>query len=146
MIQDLETFHKFLGETMMFCQFIEHDVKWIYAGMLGGDYRKNYEEVIKSRLTLGEVVMSLKELDRGNGKKKPYFYSEDYALLSELTRIRNYWAHEGYLGFSYKSGETWALAFAEAAAALEKDHDKLDRTSRIIEEVRLDVLKKLGHI
>lgn len=40
----LDDFHFTLGQTIMYCQVIEHDVKRIYAAMHIGDYYENLEK------------------------------------------------------------------------------------------------------
>lgn len=45
LISDINLFHKNVGELIMFCQCIEHDIKWIYAGMLKGDVDENFVEL-----------------------------------------------------------------------------------------------------
>ena len=50
----INDFHCWLGETLMYCQRIETDIKWIYAGMLEGDCSENYIAV--SEKSLGEVL------------------------------------------------------------------------------------------
>ena len=44
-MSDLKEFHFLVGETLMFCQTVELDIKYIYAAMLKGDFDENYEEV-----------------------------------------------------------------------------------------------------
>ena len=45
MMSELNEFHFLVGETLMFCQTVELDIKYIYAAMLKGDFDENYEEV-----------------------------------------------------------------------------------------------------
>ena len=58
MIDNLHDFHSYVGETIMFCQCIEQDIKFIYAGMLEGDFDGNYEDIEK--WTLGRTVKNCK--------------------------------------------------------------------------------------
>lgn len=41
----LKNFHYLVGETLMFCQFIEHDLKFIYSLMLKGKFEENLVEI-----------------------------------------------------------------------------------------------------
>ena len=61
MMSELNEFHFLVGETLMFCQTVELDIKYIYAAMLKGDFDENYEEV--EALTLGQALKRLKKLD-----------------------------------------------------------------------------------
>lgn len=72
MIDNLHDFHSYVGETIMFCQCIEQDIKFIYAGMLEGDFDGNYEDIEK--WTLGRTVKNLQKLD--NSDNKPYFHKK----------------------------------------------------------------------
>ena len=140
MIKDLQEFHHYVGKTIMFCQCIEHDIKWIYAGMHNGDFYKNYERITK--WTLGTTVSKLEALD--NCDNDPYLHKEDYALLKQITNIRNYWVHNAYVDFVYeKSNEK---AFNKVSKRLENDHNRLEKIHKSVEKVRLDVLKDYGRI
>ncbi len=142
MIKDLQEFHYYVGETIMFCQCIEHDIKWIYAGMLRGDCDENFNTISKEKWTFGKTVSKLEELD--NCDNDPYFDKEDYALLKRIAKIRNYWAHNAYVDFVYeKSNEK---AFNKVSKRLENDHNRLEKIHDSVEKVRLDVLKDYGRI
>ena len=139
----MSMFHEYVGETIMYCQCIENDIKWIYAGMLKGDHRKTFDELEKNKTTLGQVLGKLEKLDNS---EDPYLSEEDYALLRKITAIRNHWAHKAYREFMYDEGRDFELAFEKQARRLENDHNRLKKLSDIIEEVRLDVLKHYGRI
>lgn len=47
----LQDFHTLLGQTVMYCQIIKHDIKMIYSAMLKGEFNKNLGSIEK--LTLG---------------------------------------------------------------------------------------------
>ena len=138
-ITDLATFHQYVGETIMYCQCIEHDIKWIYAGMHKGDEVANFEKLEQSKATLG----MLKVLDN---ERDPYLSEADYDLLRQVTDIRNHWAHKAYTQFVYCKGDEWDKEFTRQARRLENDHNRLDKLSGSIERVRLDVLKIYGRI
>lgn len=43
----IEDFYVLLGQTLDFCQRIEHDLKWIYALLNVNDYSETLENVKK---------------------------------------------------------------------------------------------------
>ncbi|MDY4186981.1 MAG: hypothetical protein SOX77_03900 [Candidatus Borkfalkiaceae bacterium] len=142
-ITNLEEFHAFVGKVIMRCQFIEHDIKWIFSGLSGGDIYKNFENLLKEKETLGSVIFRLKELD---GATYNYFSASDYRLLSKITYTRNYWAHESYVDFMYERGDEWRAAFIRQSARLKTDYEWLFTLSKRIEAVRLDLLRRLNKI
>ena len=141
MIRDIETFHTYVGRTIMHCQTIEHDIKLIYAGMKAGNMDKTLDIIAEKRMTLGMVLKNLKELDRSDNK--PFFSESDYDLLKQITVIRNHWAHKAYCEFLYSDDEN---DFVRQARRLENDHNRLEGLSETIEDVRFRVLRKYGRI
>lgn len=141
MIRDIETFHTYVGRTIMHCQTIEHDIKLIYAGMKAGNMDKTLDIIAEKRMTLGMVLKNLKELDHSDNK--PFFSESDYDLLKQITDIRNHWAHKAYCEFLYSDDEN---DFVRQARRLENDHNRLERLSETIEDVRFRVLRKYGRI
>ena len=142
-ISNMSMFHEYVGETIMYCQCIENDIKWIYAGMHKGDKDANFEGLEKSKATLGKVVGMLQTLD---SERDPYLSEGDYELLRKVTEIRNHWAHKAYTQFLYYKGSEWDREFTRQARRLENDHNRLKKLSDTIERVRLDVLKEYGRI
>ena len=138
MITSLNDFHYYVGKAMMYCQCIEHDIKHIYAGMLEGEFQNNLRSI--DRWTLGQTVRELRSLDNSDGH--PYFNGQDYALLSRVTDIRNYWAHTAYVSFIYGEGCEVAAAFKAAAERLEGDYANLDAVYRSVERIRTEVLQR----
>lgn len=141
MIRDIETFHTYVGRTIMHCQTIEHDIKLIYAGMKAGNMDKTLDIIAEKRMTLGMVLKNLKELDHSDNK--PFFSESDYDLLKQITDIRNHWAHKAYCEFLYSDDEN---DFVRQARRLENDHNRLEGLSETIEDVRFRVLRKYGRI
>lgn len=139
MINNLETFHCYVGKIMMFCQCIENDIRWIYSGIKKGDINKTLNELEENKVTLGNMLRMLKTLD--NSDSKPYLNKNDYDLLSKITNIRNFWAHKGYTEFVYKNNKEWYQSFSVTARKLENDYNLLNKLTLSIQEVRLDVLK-----
>ena len=141
MIRDIETFHTYVGRTIMHCQTIEHDIKLIYAGMKAGNMDKTLDIIAEKRMTLGMVLKNLKELDHSDNK--PFFSESDYDLLKQITDIRNHWAHKAYCEFLYSDDEN---DFVRQARRLENDHTRLEGLSETIEDVRFRVLRKYGRV
>ena len=143
-MSSLNEFHLLVGETIMYCQCIENDVKWIYSGMLEGNHVENFANLEKDKLTLGMVLKQLKKLD--NSDCNPYLTEKDYKLLKQITKIRNHLAHNIYLTFVYYEGQERSDTFTRQYRRLINDHNRLYKLRNIIEQVRLDVLRKYGRI
>lgn len=141
MIADLTTFHTYVGRVMMHCQTIEHDIMLIYAGMKAGDMDEHLKEIKEKKLTLGQVLKHLKDLDRTDDNH--FFSDEDYSLLKQIRDIRNHWAHEAYCEFVYSNNDD---DFIRQARRLENDHNRLEKLSKTIEDVRLRALRLYGRI
>lgn len=142
-MNNLDDFHRLVGETIMYCQCIEHDIKLIYAGMLKGDFAKNSKSVLI--LPLGPILEKLEVLD--NSDEESYLSNSDYELLDKIRNIRNHWAHKAYTDFIYISNQQkYNEVFSKSFRRLQNDHNRLANLSQNIERVRLDVLKKYGRI
>lgn len=143
LISDINLFHKNVGELIMFCQCIEHDIKWIYAGMLKGDVDENFVELQRTRATLGTTIAKLESLDNS---RDPYLSQNDYKLLKDVNNIRIHWAHNAYLEFIYCDNREYQENFIRQARRLENDYNRLQKLSDKIEKIRLNVLKVYGRI
>ena len=141
-MNDLNAFHQLVGETLMFCQCIERDIKFIYAGMLEGDFEKNYSTV--ERKTLGAVLKDLEVLD--NSDNKPYFSFNDYRLLNEIKDTRNYWVHKAYTEFLYQHGSDYLRVFRKVDNKLMDTHSRFKVLSDETEKIRIHVLEKYNRI
>lgn len=132
---ELKEFKYYLGETIMYCQIIEHDVKYIYAAMLSGDFNTNLNNI--TTWTLGETVRELEFLD-----KDKLFSKQDYKLLKEMTRKRNHWCHQTFLEFGYclNPKETQAKYHIEQQELIQ-DHLALARLWKDTQMVRVKALK-----
>ena len=139
---ELRDFHALVGETIMYCQVIERDVKIIYAAMSGGDMGRELRGLERERLTFGETVRELRILDRSSGAA--YFTDDDYDYLMRAAETRNHWCHEAYLRFAFDKAFTRSRAFAEESERLLRDHDRLGRLCRAFTDVRLRVLRDFG--
>ena len=135
----LNAFHTLVGKTLMCCQRIENDIKWIYAGMVKGDFFGNYEGV--KRKPLGDVLVDLEALDNSDGH--PYLSANDYRLLDQIRRIRNRLAHETYTAFIYESNaEKMEEKFRGEYSWLYDEYTRLCALSDSVERTKMDVLKK----
>lgn len=136
-MSQLNDFHSLVGETIMFCQTVELDIKYIYAAMLKGDFEENYQEV--EELTLGQTLKRLKKLDYSDDD---HFFTEDnYSLLEEITEKRNHIVHKTYQDFVYEKGYEYDRAYNNELRDLRAFHDRMSKLSDNVEEVRFKALK-----
>ena len=133
----LADFHQMLGQTVMYCQCVEHDIKMIYAGMKEGDYKENLAFV--EREGLGPTLRLLEEVD--NAQRTPFFTRDDYRLLNQVRKIRNHWVHESYTEFLYLAGKECEDAYKKEFARLRDENAKLFKLHKNVERVRLDVMR-----
>lgn len=150
-ISSLKAFHEHVGEVIMYCQRIEHDMKVIYAALETDSvyaglktsksridvFRENYKK-IESK-SMGDILKKLKKQDTSSGGN-PYFYASEYEWLEKLKDIRNHWAHEGYLQFLY-SGKDYEENFRIQAEKLKTDLETLLSLVVKVEDVRLETLQ-----
>ena len=132
-----------IGETLDFCQRIEKDIKLIYAGMKKGNIEDNLYLI--KRFTLGETIIELELLD--NCDNKPFLKERDYDILKSITKERNHICHKCFNNYNYISDyDLQEKMFDKEYERIKNFHDKIDVLWRVIEKVRLDVLKKYGRI
>ena len=129
----LDRFHLLVGQTVMYCQVIEHDVKRIYAAMHVGNYYDNLDRI--ERWTLGQTVQELRALDHSGAE--PYISASDYNFLMQMTAKRNHWCHEAYQNFVYEERYLQSRAYADECNRLELDNKKLAEVCRNLEDVRV---------
>ncbi len=132
----IESFHKMVGEVLMYCQCVEENIRRIYAERMPGDARLNLLAIEEERLTMGQMVTKLMELDKE--LPHPLFEKEDYDMLFTVVRKRNYYAHQVYISFCYISDndEEFEQCYARAAKQLQEDQKTLYDLYEIVEEVR----------
>lgn len=138
----LDRFNALVGDTLMYCQRVEHDVKIIYAAMLKGDFNQNLSLVAAE--TLGTVVTALKKLDKSDSR--PTFSHGDFAVLKEIKNVRNWLCHRCYVDFLYLDGRAFEDKLCESFDYLFAFNRKLKCLSAAVEKVRFDMLKKYGRI
>lgn len=131
----LDEFHLLLGQTIMYCQIIEGDIKHIYCAMRKGDIFKNFFMIEQQKWTLGETLVELQKLDYSDNR--PYLSLEDYDYLRKLTRKRNHWCHESYINFVYL-GEDFASSkeYQKECRRLIEDNQTLAEVYKKLEQVR----------
>ena|SRR5690606_8363374 len=129
----LKEFQTGVGEIIMYCQCIEHDMKWIYAGLINESYIENFNAVEK--FTLGQVVKEIRDKDYLDNMR--WFSKDDYKLLSEVIGIRNYWAHHAFRDFVYEGlkSEEYKKVFDR----LLNDKNKLSKISQVVEKLRVKI-------
>ena len=133
----LDEFHRVVGETILECQRIEHDIKLIYAGMLKGNLDSNIK--IVENKSLGTVLALLKTLD--NSDQKPYFHQEDYSLLYEIKDIRNWLVHKSYMEFVYLKGAQWDDIYQQNRQKLLNFNARMCNLANTVEDIRLKIME-----
>lgn len=119
MAMELEEFHMHVGEILMYCQCIEHDVKYIYAFMADGGF-KEYDQ----------------------SWEEPFLSEEDYETLFEIVHKRNYYAHHVYLSFCYLDDEEdFNYSFERESKTILKDLEVLSKLYDKVEDKRLEYMK-----
>lgn len=139
---ELNRFHFMVGQTIMYCQIIEHDVKHIYAAMHNGDYYDNLARVEK--WTLGKVVQELKAIDFETDDH--YIDASDYNFLKQMTEKRNHWCHETYQNFVYNEQFLQSKEYANECRKLQRDNERLSAVYKALESVRVKAQKKFRNI
>ncbi len=136
----LDDFHYIIGQTVMYCQAIEHDVKYIYATMHVGDFYENLDKIKK--WSLGQTVQKLKELDFSG--KSSYISASDYNFLKQMTEKRNHWCHHTYQNFIYNKQFLQSKEYMDECRKLERDIARLSKVCEALENVRIQALKDFG--
>ncbi len=138
----LDEFHYLVGQTVMFCQVIEHDVKLIYAAMRAGDFDKNLRFIEK--WTLGQAVLELETLDRSG--RRPYISASDYDYLKKITQKRNHWCHNGYQCFVYKKNWAQSKEYSDECRKLLDDNKRLSTVWSALEDIRVRAMRDFGRL
>ncbi len=133
-----KNFKYLVGDTLCYCQCIEHDIKWIYAMMRRGNSDRNYAYI--EGWTLGKVVAELEELDFSDGNN--YFSPADYELLKQITAERNYLAHTSFSDFVYRKDKDYKRAFAASSKRLVGFHKQVKRLWQTVEDIRIKFADK----
>ena len=137
-----ESFHQMIGECLSLMQTIEYDVKWMYAGMMEGDLKENFQHVLP--WTLGASIKALESLDESDAL--PFLSKEEYSKLRKVNHMRNEIVHHVYLRFLYTKEQYSSLQFEQVDQEISHFHDELVPLSRQMEEKRFAVLKRYKKI
>lgn len=133
----LEEFHFMLGQTIMYCQVIEHDVKYIYAAMHFGEFENNLKEIEKC--SLGQTLKKLRQLDFSD--KNPYISADDYNFLIQMSEKRNHWCHNTYQNFLYNNNFLKSKEFENEYRKLKRDNERFSKVFKSLEKIRIKALK-----
>lgn len=143
----MDNFDKYkyiLGETIVLYQFLENDLKIIFAGILKGNFYKNIEYVRSEYKGLGQVVKALEELD--NSDSSPYFSKETYMVLNKLARQRNYYCHQCCVDFAYNPDFKNSIEFRESLEKLIDTNNSIKYVQPQIEEHKTNVLNRFNRV
>lgn len=143
-MDDFDKYKYLLGETIAMYQFLENDLKVIYAGMMKGNYYKNIEFVRSEFKGLGQVIRALEELD--NSDKTPYFSKDTYYVLNKLARQRNYYCHQCCLDFSYVPDFQNSIEFKDSWGTLMDTNKAIKSVQSQISEHKNNILAKHNRI
>ncbi|MDY5441261.1 MAG: hypothetical protein SPG64_03460 [Candidatus Enteromonas sp.] len=133
----IEEFHQYVGEILMYCQCIEENVKRICAQMMQGNARLNRLRIEEEKMTLGQVITLMKEMDERRPRR--FFSQEDYNRLFEVTRTRNAYAHNVYIHFCYLEDEDeFERSYNTCVAGVMRDKEWLFNLYAAVEDARLN--------
>ena len=131
------------SELIMQVQFIENDLKLIYAGMHSGDFEENLDMLEKANL--GTVIKKLKELDNSDGH--PDLSKQDYTLLEQIRKIRNYWCHQCFLDYVHiQDDDQRERKFQQIAQRLSEDENRTWDLYEHLGKLRVKMLKRYNRI
>lgn len=139
-MNNLNGFLKNLGEIVFYYQLLESDLRKIYACMKKGDLESNLSMTYQEFKGLGEVIRGLKVLD--NQDNNPYFSDQDYDLLLNLSKKRNYYCHKVSLKFIYIKDFEKSMKFIKCYQELEDDLKTLKMIENQAENLRIDVYRR----
>jgi len=143
-MDEFDRYKLLLGETIIFYQVIENDLKLIYAGMQDGNFFKNVEMVRSTYKGLGQIIIALEELDNRSGD--PYFTKDTYMLLNKLARQRNYYCHQCSLDFYYNPFFRDSIEFVDSLEKLERTHEIMESVQEQTSCHRANVLDKFNRV
>jgi len=130
-----DTFKAWHSEIVLFAQIIENDLKWIYSYMRAGDPQGNYDALIEAKITFGQIVHELQELE--THAQLRFLQDEDYDFLFQMARKRNYWCHRCALDFVYKPNFLESPEYDETCHKLFVDHERFTEVNENVEKARI---------
>ncbi len=136
---EMELFKVIHSELIMSMQYIEQDLKIVYATLKDGKFDDNY--AVLREAPLGKILKEFRELDKEKGFAK--IKESEYQVLEEIREIRNYWAHQCYLDFHYIEDENeHYMAFKKVFEQLRYDEKRVFELQQRMERLRISVVKK----
>ena len=133
-----------LGQTIMYCQIIEHNVKLIFSAMCKGDMKNTLKMIERNKWTLGRSIKELKKLDFSD--EDPYLSESDYHILSQVAQKRNHWCHKTYLQYAYNENFLQSDEYQEECLKLQQDNEELGPVYRALEEVRIRAMEDFRRV
>ncbi|WP_162150656.1 hypothetical protein [Acholeplasma equifetale] len=134
---DYQRFNLYVGKTIEYAQTIEHDIKWLYCLLIGGNLDEMMTQI--RSWTLGETIKEIKVLDDKGYDVK--FSDKDYRILSNLTKDRNYVCHEIYRSFLYADNWLESVEYKNACQKLLIILQNFKDVYKEIEKYRLNLAK-----
>ena len=142
---NLDEYLYYLGAVVSNYQYIEHDIKLIIAGMRDGKFESNIKEIEKEKLTLGNAINELYDLDCLDNE--PYFDKNFYKILRMLEHKRNYYCHQCCTDFAYEDeGFLYSYDFLEILNEIKSDYNELRKFQQNIQSHRIEVLKNFDRV
>ncbi|MDE5949536.1 MAG: hypothetical protein K2G54_01525, partial [Malacoplasma sp.] len=126
------------SETIMYYQLIENDLKIIYSLLKNNNFQDSYLSVEK--LPLGVILEKLKKFDLSENKN--FLTHEDYNFLSQITKNRNYWAHENFIEFLYNNDFENTKEYIKSSKRLLKDNERIKNVYLNIANIKIDLNQK----
>jgi hypothetical protein len=130
---------KFLvGETLYYCQALEHDLKIIYAC----SQTRNLNQVIAethdlSKKNLGDILQLL--------TSEGSLDHEGIRTLNEVRVIRNYLAHEVFTEVAYLEPSKRDATYQRVYARVLNDHDRILRVMKEVEQSRIAFVRRISN-
>jgi len=135
-------FHLLFGQTMMYLEVIERDIRITYVGMLSGDFKKNYQDV--RDLTVGELLKRIESLDKAGDLNE--LSDEDYSMLRAITNVKSQLEKKSYGDFCYvEEREARKQAYDKALIKITDLNHHLGELALHIEVFRASMIKKYDH-
>lgn len=129
---DLTKFKYLIGDLILNCQCIERDLKLIYGIIQTDSFNEAidlFSDIQESKKTMGYITNCLID--------SAFFNEDDCQVLRKLTRIRNYWCHQGFIDFIYDVDDL--ENFKQFLERLKKDVIRVENLQQAIEKYRLSI-------
>lgn len=140
---EFDEYKFYLGETIVFYQLVEYDLKVILAAMMSGKIEDNINYIESSLKGMGQIIVELEKLD--NSTSKPYFDKQTYMLLQKTARCRNYYCHKCAVDFAFIANSLESNKFKQEFLTLKKVNEDLKYIQNQTTIFRIESLKKYKH-